>query len=159
MMFPRLTTIHHSTTRMHQHHTTRDRTTTTTTIQSGEAPFLTGEELPPHSGELNRALSQEGGPTQSQLSRHMSSGHHISMEHRLRRKHLQLNSDIYASNETFLKKQRRKKEETDFLEETREMKNMKARLVFLLKCVLSPLWRGDLGASPGGPPPGRTRPP
>ena len=30
---------------------------------------LTGEEPPPHSGELN-ALTQAGGPTQSQLSRH-----------------------------------------------------------------------------------------
>ena len=35
---------------------------TTTIIQSGEAPFLTGEEPPPHSGELNHALSQVGGP-------------------------------------------------------------------------------------------------
>ena len=51
---------------------------------------LTGEEPPPHSGELKHALSQAGGPTQSQLSRPMSSGHHISMEHRQRRK--QLNS-------------------------------------------------------------------
>ena len=46
---------------------------------------LTGEEPPPHSGELKHALSQAGGPTQSQLSRPMSSGHHISMEHRLRK--------------------------------------------------------------------------
>ena len=30
---------------------------------------LTGEELPPHSGELKDALPQAGGPTQSQLSR------------------------------------------------------------------------------------------
>ena len=30
---------------------------------------LTGEELPPHSGELKHALTQAGGPTQSQLSR------------------------------------------------------------------------------------------
>ena len=58
---------------------------------------LTGEEPPLHSGELKRALSQAGGPTQSQLSRPMSSRHHISMEHRLRRK--QLNSDTDASNE------------------------------------------------------------
>ena len=35
---------------------------------------LTGEEPPPHSGELEHALSQEGGPIQSQLSRPMSSG-------------------------------------------------------------------------------------
>ena len=66
---------------------------------------LTDEEPPPHSGELNHALSQVGGPTQSQLSRHVSSGHHISMEHRLLKKHLQLNSETDASNGTYLKKQ------------------------------------------------------
>ena len=49
----------------------------------------TGEEPPRHSEELNHALSQVGGPTQSQLSRTMPSGHHISMEHRLQRKHLE----------------------------------------------------------------------
>ena len=48
---------------------------------------LTGEEPPPHSGELNHSHSQVGGPTQSQLSRPVSSGHHISMERRLLRKH------------------------------------------------------------------------
>ena len=59
-----------------------------TTIWRGSV--LTGEQPPLHSGELNLALSQVGGPTQSQQSRPMSSGHHISMEHRLRRNHLQL---------------------------------------------------------------------
>ena len=54
--------------------------------QSKRGPVLTVEEPPLHSGELNHALSQAGGPTQSQLSRPMSSGNHISMEHRLRRK-------------------------------------------------------------------------
>ena len=63
---------------------------------------LTGEEHP-----------QAGGPTQSQLSRPMSSGHHISMEHRLRRK--QPNSDTNASNKTYLKEiQEKRKEETFF---------------------------------------------
>ena len=62
---------------------------------------LTGEEPPPHSRELNHALSQVVGPTQSKLSRPMSSGHHISMEHRLRRKHLQLNSDTDVSIEIY----------------------------------------------------------
>ena len=57
---------------------------------------LTGEEPPPHSGELKHALSQAGGPTKSQLSRPMSSGHHISMEHRQRRKHLLLNPNTNA---------------------------------------------------------------
>ena len=33
----------------------------TTMIQSGEAPFKTSEELPPLSGELNHALSPQGG--------------------------------------------------------------------------------------------------
>ena len=47
---------------------------------------LTGEELPPHSGELKHALPQAGGPTQSQLSRLMSSGQKQS------------NSDTNASN-------------------------------------------------------------
>ena len=60
-----------------------------------------GEEPPPHSGELKHAPLQAGGPTQSQLSRAMSSRHHISIEHRLRRK--RLNSDTSASNATHLK--------------------------------------------------------
>ena len=66
---------------------------------------LIGEEPPPHSGELNHALSQVGRPTQSQLSRFMSSRHHISMEHRLWRKHLLLNPDINARSGIFFKKQ------------------------------------------------------
>ena len=73
---------------------------------------LTGEEPPPHSGELKRALPQAGGPTQSQLSRPMSSGHHITMEHRLRRK--QLNSDTTASNKTYLKEIQEKKKRRNF---------------------------------------------
>ena len=62
-------------------HTKQQPTTTTTTTTR----------------ELKHALPQAGGPTQSQLSRPMSSGHHISMEHRLRRK--QINSDTNVSNE------------------------------------------------------------
>ena len=46
--------------------------------------------------------SQASGPTQSQLSRPTLSGHHISMEHRLRKKHQQLNSETSAGNETYL---------------------------------------------------------
>ena len=98
-----------------QRHTTTHNNTTTqqdnnnNTIWTGSV--LTGEEPPPHSGELKHALPQAGGPTQSQLSRFMSSGHHISMEHRLRRK--QLNSDIDASNKKYLKEiQEKRKEET-----------------------------------------------
>ena len=52
---------------------------------------LTGDGPPPHSGDLTHALTQVGGPTQSELSRPMSSRHHISMEHRLQKKHLLLN--------------------------------------------------------------------
>ena len=85
---------------------------------------LTGEEPPPHSGELKHALLQAGGPTQSQLSRPMSSGHHISVEHRLLRK--QLNSDTNASNKTFLKEiQENRKEETFFLRKKRKKKKIK----------------------------------
>ena len=98
---------------------TPDETTKTTTTTNDNnnnntiwgGSFLTGEEPPPHSGELKHALSQAGGPTQSQLSRPMSSGHHISMEHRLRRK--QLNSGTNASNQTYLKEiQEERKEDT-----------------------------------------------
>ena len=85
---------------------------------------LTGEELPPHSGELNHALSQAGGPTQSQLSQPLSSGHHIFMEHQLRMK--QLNSDTNASNKTYVQeRQEKRKEETFFLE--KRMKNGKEK--------------------------------
>ena len=87
---------------------------------------FTGEELPPHSGELKHALPQAGGPTQSQLSRPMSSGHHISMEHRLRRKHL--NSGTNASNKKYLKEiQEKSKDETFFFRknEKRKWKTLK----------------------------------
>ena len=86
---------------------------------------LTGEEPPPHSGELKHALTQAGGPTQSQLSRPMSSGHHISMEHRLRRK--QLNSDTNASNKKYLKEIQEKRKEETFSSEKmkKKMKNIK----------------------------------
>ena len=74
---------------------------------------LTARCLQSHSGKLNHALLQAGGPTQSQLSRLMSSGHHISMEHRLRRR--QLNSETIASNKTYLKEtQEKRKAETFF---------------------------------------------
>ena len=89
---------------------------------------LGGEEPPRHSAELNHAPSHAGGPTQSQLSRPRS-GHHISMEHQLRRKHLLLNSDTDASNEKCLKEiQRKRKRKNIFLrkkqwkKEKREMK-------------------------------------
>ena len=84
---------------------------------------LTGEEPPPHSGELKHALTQAGGPTQSQLSRPMSSGHHISMEHRLRRK--QLNSDTNVSIKKYLKEIREKRKEETFSYEKMKIENEK----------------------------------
>ena len=74
----------------------------------------TGEESPPHSEELKHALLQAGGPTQSQLNRPMSSGHHTSVEHRLRRKHLQVNFYSDASNETFVKEIQEKRKRRNF---------------------------------------------
>ena len=93
---------HHKYHNYHNHHNNNN-----ITIWGGSV--LTGQELTPSSGELKHALPHAGGPTQSQQSRPMSSRHHISMEHRLRRK--QLNSDTSASNETFLKEiqEKRKK--------------------------------------------------
>ena len=88
---------------------------------------LTGEENPPHSGELKHALPQAGGPTQSQLSRPMSSGHHISMEHRLRRK--QLNSDTNVSNQKYLKEIHEKKKRRNFF----FWKNMKKKMINIKK--------------------------
>ena len=97
----------------------RVRNNNNNTIWGGSV--LTGEEPPPHSGELEHALPQAGGPTQSQLSRPMSSRHHISMEHRLRRK--QSNSDTNASNRTNLKEiQEKKKRRNFFLQKNEKMK-------------------------------------
>ena len=81
---------------------------------------------PLRSGELNHALSWWVARPNSQLTRPMSSGHHISTEHRLRRKHQKLNSETNASNEIHLdeKKQRRKTEETHFFKK-QEKENMK----------------------------------
>ena len=55
----------------------------------------------------------------------MSSGHHISMEHRLRRK--QKNSDTNASNKKYLKEiQEKRKEETfSWEKQKKKMKNIK----------------------------------
>ena len=78
-----------------------------------------------HSGELNHALSLSplGGPTQLQLSRLMSSGHHISMEHRLRRKHISLNSETNAGNEMLLKD--KKKQRKIVTKKKEKWKNMR----------------------------------
>ena len=99
----------------------RVRNNNNNTIWGGSV--LTGEEPPPHSGELKHALPQAGGPTQSQLSRPMSSGHHISMEHRLRRK--QLNSDTNASNKQYLKEIQEKRKEETFSSEKMKKENEK----------------------------------
>ena len=66
--------------------------------------------------------SQEGGPTQSQLSRPMSSRHHISMEHRLRRKHVLLNPSTHARSGIYVQ---RKKTETHFSRKTKNWENEK----------------------------------
>ena len=84
-----------------------NRRTPSHTIWGGSVS--TGEERPLHFGALNHALSHVGGPTQSQLSRPMFSGHHISMEDRLRRKHLWLDCDTPARNETCLKERQEKR--------------------------------------------------
>ena len=60
-----------------------EATTNAGTISRGSVLNRRGAAT--HFGELNHALSQEGGPTQSLQSRSVSSGHHISTEHRLRR--------------------------------------------------------------------------
>ena len=93
----------------------------------GEGSVLNGEEPPPHSGELNHALSHVGGPTQSQLSRPLSSRHHISMEHRLRKKHLLLNPDTNArkektNTEKHSKKKKKKKTRSKKKEKEEETK-------------------------------------
>ena len=72
------------------------------------------------------AVPKISWPSQSQLSLPQSSGHHISMEHRLRRK--QLNSDTNASNKSYLKEiQEKKKRRNFFLRKMkkRKMKNIK----------------------------------
>ena len=96
---------------------------TTTIIQSMEAPFLTGEEPPPRCGELKHALPQAGGPTQSQLFRPMSSRHHISMEHRLRRKNLLLNPNTKVRSG----KNIQKREKHIFQERQKNWENEKRR--------------------------------
>ena len=101
--------------------TLRNNNNNNNTIWGGSV--LTGEEPPPHSGELKHALPQAGGPTQSQLSRPMSSRHHISMEHQLRRK--QLNSDTNASNKKYLKEIQEKRKEETFSSEKMKKENEK----------------------------------
>ena len=92
---------------------------------------FTGEEPPPHTGELNHALSQAGAPTQSQLSRPTSSGHHISTERRQRRK--QLNSDTNARKQKikkniFLKKKgKKRRNKIREKEEEKEKRGKKGR--------------------------------
>ena len=73
-----------------------------TTIWRGSV--LTGEEPPRHSWELNHALSPSRWPNPIPAFRPMSSRHHISMEHRLRRKHLMLNPNTKARYGTYSEK-------------------------------------------------------
>ena len=71
----------------------------------------TVEKPPPHSGELNRALSPVGGTTQSELSRPMSSRLHGAPTPEETSK---LNSDTHASNEISLIEIRAKREKKKF---------------------------------------------
>ena len=108
----------------HTHPISEHASETTRTINTiWRGSVFTGEEPPPHPGDMNHALTRAGGQTQSQLSRPVSSGHHISMEHRLRRK--QLNPDTNASNKTHLKEIQEKRKETFFL---RKMKKKEKRV-------------------------------
>ena len=86
---------------------------------------LTGEEPPPHSGELKHALPQAGGPTQSHPSRPVSSGHHISMEYRLRRRHLLLNPGTNARKEKQTRKTLKKEKKKRKKRRTRTKKKSK----------------------------------
>ena len=86
---------------------------------------LTGEEPPPHSGELNHALSQSGGQTQSQQSRPLSSGHHISTGHRPRRKHLCC--DSMPAMKLFARNTRKKKKKKHFQRKNHKWKNDERR--------------------------------
>ena len=105
----------------HNHNHNNNNNNNNNTIWRGSV--LTGEEPPPHSGELKHTLTQAGGPTQSQLSRPMSSGHHISLEHRPRRK--QLNSGTNASNKTYLKEIQEKEKKKLFSSEKMNKENEK----------------------------------
>ena len=59
----------------------------------------------------------------AQPTRPMSSGHHISMEHRLRRK--QLNSDTNTRNRKYLKEIQEKRKEETFSSEKMKKENEK----------------------------------
>ena len=63
----------------------------------------------------------------------MSSRHHISMEHRLRRKHQHLHSHIHVDKALNLKRKKKKGKH-----ETREMKNMKAKSPSMGQPLLTP---------------------
>ena len=94
-------------------------------------------------GELNHALLHAGGPTQSQLSRPMLSGHHISMEHRLRIKHLYLNTNTNASKENFWKEEKKKAKEKQ--EKWKSMKDeQNERTWALLETMDLWIWRLDV---------------
>ena len=74
-----------------------------------------------------------GGPTQSQPSLPVSSGHHTSMAHRLLRKHPQLLDCVTnAINETFSKEKQEKSKKKHFLKKwntfLKRNENMKAGL-------------------------------
>ena len=65
--------------------------------------------------------------TQSQLSRPLSSRHHISMEHRLRKKHLLLNPDTNAGKEKNKKKKMKKEKKNKIHEKEKEKRRKEKR--------------------------------
>ena len=69
-----------------------------------------------------------GGSCRNSCRVDATSGHHISLEHRVRKKHLELNSAAAAaSSEIDLEEKKKKKKEEPFLrEKNKEWKNMKA---------------------------------
>ena len=96
---------------------------TTTTIWGGSV--LTSEEPPPHSGELKHDFFQVGGPA-------------LSMEHRLRRKHLLLNPDTNARGGMYVEKIKKKEKEKMKNWENEKHEKMKKKEKEALKEVHPP---------------------
>ena len=91
-----------------------------------------GDRRRPGSGRgiTRRTTRRRSGPTQSQLSRPMWSRHHISMEHRLRRKHLLLNPNTKAAKENKEKLKKKKEEQTKG--EKKRKKGLKGVFIYAL---------------------------
>ena len=108
---------------------------------NGDAPFVTRTEEGQGQGGGERVALHGKGPEDSSFpagalqpvrrrarreAACQRGGHHISTEHRLRRK--QFNSNTNASNKTYLKEiQEKRKEETFFLREKEKKKKEKVK--------------------------------